>query len=156
MSRPNSNPSWFGHRYPTWDDLLQFAESCGCKVGSADIGEEALFIVGEGPEPPVILLPRVTGLLAFWLLAHELAHLLRHAGPRNQMFYSKGEHQADQWAARALIPRARIRAHGNASLDAFIGALSAHYEDLPLWDCPSRRLAAFIAEVRLGAMEDIA
>jgi len=152
MNPPN-NPSWFGRKYPTWNDLLQYAEKLGCKVGYADIGENALFVAGMGSQPPAIILPAEDGLLAFWLLAHELFHLSHHTGPRSQLLYSKGETQADQWAARALIPEHRIRAHGNASLDAFIAALSAHYEDLPLIDCPARRLAAHIAGVRLKLLE---
>ena len=57
------------------------------------------------------------------------------------------------WAACALIPEARIRAHRNACLDAFVGALSAHFEDLPLTNCASRRLAGRIAKIRLKNME---
>jgi len=104
----------------------------------------------------VILLPWVTGLREVWLLAHELGHLVQHAGPRGELLYSKDEAQANRWAARALIPEKRVRAYANASLDAFIGALSAHYEDLPLEDCPARRLAAHIARIRLKAVEDVA
>lgn len=135
---------------------MGFAESFGCKIGRADLGDQALFVAGEGEEPPVILLPRRSGLLIHWLLAHELGHLVHHSGPKGELFYSKDESVADRWAAKALIPRARIAMHHNASLDAFIGALSAHYEDLPLWDCPQRRLAALIATVRLRTLEEVA
>jgi len=138
------------------DDLLDFAESMGCKVGIAALGEGALFVAGEGQEPPVILLPGGDGLLVHWLLAHELGHLVHHVGPRGELSYSKDEATANRWAARALIPQARIKAHGNASMDTFIGALSAHYEELPLFDCPARRLAAKIADIRLGSLEDVA
>lgn len=120
-------------------------------------GRVPAFYPGDINRGPGIWIPEAAGLLQqFWWLAHELGHLLHHVGPRAQLLHSKGEHQASQWAARALIPQARIRAYANASLDAFIGALSAHYEDLPLWDCPARRLAADIAIIRLRAVEEVA
>lgn len=62
----------------------------------------------------------------------------------------------DPWKQRALIPEAAVRRHRNASLDAFMGALSRHYEDLPMHDCPQRRLAAKIASIRLRAVEEVA
>lgn len=155
MNRPSS-PAWYGRRYPTWDDLLTFAESLGCVVGHAEIGDHGVFIAGQAHEPPVILIRNGNGLAAFWVLAHELGHLAQHAGPRGELLHSKDEAQADRWAARALIPRARVKHHGNASMDAFIGALSAHYEELPLEDCPARRLAARIAQIRLCAVEEVA
>ncbi len=68
------------------------------------------------------------------------------------MFYGKEENQAERWAACALIPESRIRAYGNASEDAMMAALSSHYEDLPLEDCPARRLAAKIARTRLHVL----
>lgn len=155
MKHP-SNPAWFGRRYPGWDDLLAFAESLGCLVARADIGEHGLFVAGEDEEPPVIIIPEHDGLSSFWTLAHELGHLVQHVGPRGELLHDKDEAQADRWAARALIPRARVAHHRNASLDAFIGALSAHYEELPLEDCPARRLAARIAHIRLKAVEEVA
>ena len=152
----SSNPQWFGRRYPTLDDLLAAAEACGCAVGSAPI-PIAMFVPAEGPAPAVILLPRQAGLLErCWLLAHELGHLHLHAGPRGPLLEGRDEAAADRWAARALIPQARVARHGNASLDAFIAALSAHYEDLPLFDCPARRLAARIATIRLRAVQEVA
>jgi hypothetical protein len=136
---------------------MQYAEEQGCLVGHADVGCNGLYVAGEGSEPPAIILPlHDDGLLAFWVFAHELFHLAHHTGPRGALLYGQAEARADRWAAQALIPRARIQAHGNASLDAFIAALSAHYEDLPLYDCPARRLAAHIAAIRLGALDDVA
>ena len=103
----------------------------------------------------MILLPQSAhGLRAYWSLAHELGHLVRHVGPRGELLNSKDEVQADQWAACALIPLARIQAYQNASPDAMIAALSAHYEDIPLIDCESRRLAGRIARIRLRALEE--
>lgn len=135
---------------------MAFAESLGCVVGHAEIGDHGIFVAGEGHEPSVILIQREHGLAAFWALAHELGHLVQHSGPRGELLHSKDEAQADRWAARALIPRARVKHHGNASMDAFIGALSAHYEELPLEDCPARRLAARIAQIRLRVVEEVA
>lgn len=155
MSHP-TRPSWFGRRYPTWDDLLDFAEELGCRVGFADLGDIALFVAGGVNEPPVILLPCNGGILGHWLLAHELGHLVHHLGPRGELLYSKDEATANKWAVRALIPELRVKSHANASLDAFIGALSAHYEDIPLYDCPARRLAAKIATIRLRAVQEVA
>lgn len=151
-----SNPAWFGRCYPSWDDLLDHAIGFGCLVGVADLGDQALFIVGEGSDPHVILLPASRGLQSTWLLAHELGHLVQHAGPRGRMLQDKDESQADRWAARALIPESRILEHHNACTDALIAALSAHYEELPLHDCPSRRLAARIARIRLQTLQDVA
>jgi hypothetical protein len=126
-------------------------------VGYADLGEVALYTAPEGLEPAVILLPLRAGLLErCWLLAHELGHLHLHAGPRGALLEGRDEAAADRWAARALIPQARVLAYANASLDAFIGALSAHYEDLPLEDCPARRLAGRIASIRLRAVREVA
>ena len=106
---------------------------------------------------PVILIPKgSSGLERAWVLAHEIGHLVHHAGPRGGLLYDKDEGKADLWAARALIPEAAVRRHRNASLDAFIGALSKHYEDLPMRDCPQRRLAAKIASIRLRALEEVA
>ena len=87
-----------------------------------------------------------------WLLAHELGHLSQHEGPRGELLYSKDEAQADRWAACALIPESAVRRYQNASEDAFIAALSKHYEDLPLSPTPTRRLAVRIARIRLSLL----
>ena len=150
-----SNPLWYGNAYPSMEDLSAFAESLGALVGYCDMGGEAIYFAGEGLEPPVILLPTGVGLLRLaWTLAHELGHLVQHSGPKGELMWGKNERQADEWAACALIPKARIRRHRNASLDAFIGALSAHYEDLPLESCPERELAARIARIRIQALHN--
>lgn len=128
-------------------------EGLGCGVALAAIGQEALFVAGEGQEPPVILLPKWVGLLRqAWLLAHELGHLTQHEGPKTVWTYGRDEAKADRWAACALIPEAAVRRHQNACEDAFMGALSRHYEDLPAHPCPSRRLAGRIASIRLGCL----
>jgi hypothetical protein len=64
----------------------------------------------------------------------------------------KQEFRADVWAVCALIPFDRIQAHQNACEDAMIAALSAHFEDIPLTDCPVRRLAGRIAQIRLQTL----
>lgn len=150
-------PHWYARRYPTLYDLQTYAQNLGALVRFAPIGDLALYIAGEGEEPPVILLPEGQGpLLIHWLLAHELGHVALHAGPRGELLYDKDERAADRWAACALIPEAAVRRHKNASLDAFIGALSAHFEDIPMRDCPQRRLAAHIAMIRLRAVREVA
>lgn len=137
------------------DDLAQEIEARGALLAWAPISQ-GLYVAGKGDEPPVVIAPSGGSYLKrCWVLAHELGHLLQHAGPRGELLYDKDETAADRWAARALIPRARIEYHGNASMDAFIGALSAHYGDIPLWDCPDRRLAAKIAATRLKWMEAV-
>lgn len=146
---------WFGHRYPTMEDMEAFAWDLG-----------AVVLIGPSPAPvyfpeelgdPVILIPDDMGPLATaWALAHELGHLVQHAGAKTCHTRGRDEAAADRWAACALIPEARIRSHANASLDAFVGALSAHYEDLPLTDCPARRLAGRIAQVRLRSVREVA
>ena len=152
MNPPNS---WFGQRYPSFEDLVVLAENLGCRVGRADLGDQALFICPETKEPPVILLPHEGGLVATWLLAHECGHLIHHSGPKTVLTYGRDEARADRWGACALIPEARIRLYKNASEDSFIGALSANYEDLPLEDCPIRSLAGKIARIRLQDMSNL-
>lgn len=143
-------PSWYGRRYPTFQDLAAFAEDLGAVVHLGTL-PAAAFIPGE---IPVLLIPDQHGPLASaWFLAHELGHLVQHTGPKGELFWSKNESQASRWAACALIPAARIRAHENACIDAFVGALSAHFEDLPLRVCPARRLAGRIARIRLSCLE---
>ena len=142
-------PSWYGRSYPTLDDLEAYAWELGAVVVYGPVSAGAYF-PGSDWELPVIVIPREAGLLAqVWALAHELGHLVQHAGPGGALKWSKCEAQANRWAACALIPEARIRAHRNACLDAFVGALSAHFEDLPLTNCASRRLAGRIARTRL-------
>jgi hypothetical protein len=145
-------PTWWGESYPRWYDLERLAEEYGCLVIMTH-GRVPCFFPGDEKVGPAVFIPVKAGTLErFWMLAHELGHLVHHTGPRNDLLYSKGEVQANIWAAETLIPRARIDAYGNASLDAFIGALSAHYEDLPLLDCPARLLAARIASIRLHSL----
>ena len=124
----------------------------GAGVGFADIPFGVFHPCVEGV--PVIILPADSFLLdKVWFLAHEIGHLVQHSGPKGKREHGKEEAQANRWAACALIPELRIHAYHNASLDAFIAALSANYEELPLVDCPSRRLAAEIARHRLRALE---
>ena len=140
---------WYGKRYPFLHEMEAFAESMGAAVA---YGNFPAAFLPEGDGGPIIFLPaRVGALEQIWLLAHEIGHLLHHTG-HAPLKHSQQEFRADHWAARALIPFDRIMAHLNASEDAFIGALSAHYEDLPLEDCPARHLAAEIARIRLEAL----
>lgn len=142
-------PSWYGLRYPTLEDLEAHAEHLGACVVWTRARCAAFDASG-----PAIYIPKDTGpLKRAWNLAHELGHLVRHTGPKGRLLYSKGEAQADRWAVCALIPQSRINLHQNASPDAFIAALSAHFGDIPLEDCPERRLAARIARIRLKIME---
>ena len=123
----------------------------GIGIGYADIPFGLYYPEFMGRR--VILLPVNAGPLEMiWTLAHELGHALQHSGPKSTWSYSKGEAQASRWAACALIPYERIAEYQNASIDAMIAALSAHYEDLPLEDCPSRDLAARIARIRLDSL----
>lgn len=144
-------PAWYARRYPTLEDLEAWAWDLGCMVGDTRF-HKAAFVTGEAP---VILVPAAGGPLArAWSLAHELGHLSQHEGPKGELFWSRDEAQANRWAACALIPESAVRRHANASEDAFIGALSRHYQDLPLQPCPERRLAGRIARVRLGCLRD--
>jgi Zn-dependent peptidase ImmA (M78 family) len=145
--------SWYGSRYPKWRDLERHAEALGAVVVENG-APKAAFIADPALGGPMILIPAgLSPLDRIWNLAHETGHLVQHTGPLPRS-KAKQEAQADRWAACALIPQARIRAHQNASEDAFIGALSAHYEEIPMEDCPARRLAAKIARVRLQALQD--
>jgi hypothetical protein len=146
-------PPWYGLHYPTIEDLEAFAWELGARViyGEGNIGKGAYFPAFEDYGIPAVLaVPNHSNHLAkVWSLAHELGHLVRHFGYTSPWTRAKQETQAERWAACALIPEARIREYRNASLDAFIGALSAHFEDLPLYDCPQRKLAGKIARIRL-------
>jgi Zn-dependent peptidase ImmA (M78 family) len=157
------SPDWYGQRYPTELDLVSCAEAIGARVVLGPL-PAAAFIPAILDAPPMILVPNQHGPMATaWGLAHELGHLCQHSGPPLptdgdrapglRLMRSKNEHQADRWAACALIPEARIRHHGNASLDSFMAALSANYEDLPPHDCPQRALAHKVALRRLEALK---
>lgn len=149
-------PAWYGRRYPTHEDLETLAAELGCWVDQTALGKAA-FVVGEAGEPPVILVPGRHGPLEqAWALAHELGHLVQHAGPKGELRWSQDEAAANRWAARALIPEAAIRRHRNASQDALVAALWRHFEEFPLEDCPVRRLAGRIAQLRLKALEVVA
>ena len=153
------NPKWYGHSYPSFEDLVRAAEDLECRVTSADTGEEAVFFPPdpERQEPPVIVLPVHVGHLRLcWLMAHELAHLVMHSGPKGPFTYRRDEQRAHRWAACALIPEDRIRMYGNASTDAMIAALSANFEDIPMKACQLRALAAEIASHRLRALKEVA
>jgi hypothetical protein len=146
-------PAWYGQCYPTFEDLEVFTWNLGAVVVPGPVSAGAYF-PGSDWELPVIAIPEdAPPLERIWTLAHELGHLVQHAGPKGELMWSKNEAQANRWAACALIPEARIQAYQNASLDAFVGALSAHYEDLPLTSCAARRLAGRIARLRLKSME---
>ena len=149
-------PSWFSRQYPSIRDMEAFAWDLRALVQRGPCGSAGLVLVEE-PGFNVICLPDgLSPLEEAWYLAHELGHLVQHSGYTSEWAHDKQEAQASRWAALALIPEAAVRRHKNASLDAFIAALSAHYEHLPLEDCPQRRLAAHIARIRLKAVEEVA
>ena len=145
------NPAWLGVRYAKFQDLEALAASIGVGIGYAPIPFGLFYPSMMGV--PVVLLPEDAGPLEMiWSLAHELGHAIRHSGPKGSLSYGKEEAQASRWAACALIPYERIAAYGNASEDAMVAALSAHYEDLPYEDCPARALAGSIARIRLESL----
>lgn len=146
-------PTWYGRRYPNLEDLEQFAHDLGAVVAWGPIPTAFCYLPSDGGCPGIGLPHGLGPLDEMWQLAHELGHLAQHAGPRGELLWSKDERQADRWAACALIPEAAVRRHRNASEDAFVAALSRHFEDLPPIDCPSRRLAGRIAKIRLRYME---
>ena len=156
-------PSWYAKRYPTLDDLVDFAASLGAHTHFSGKISTAAFVSEEDdgngwagaarPITSIILIPSQKGPLASaWGLAHEIGHLCLHAGPGGSPSWSKDETQANRWAACALIPAARIKKYNNASIDSFMGALSANYELLPMHDCLARDLAHKIARFRLDAL----
>ncbi|WP_316411292.1 ImmA/IrrE family metallo-endopeptidase [Mesoterricola sediminis] len=145
------NPDWFGNSYPDFHTMLGLAEENRIGVGFADVPFGLYYPNIMGVR--VIVIPNgVSPLMRIWALAHELGHAFQHSGAKGSLSYRKEEVQASRWAAQALIPIQRICMYQNASIDAFIGALSAHYEDIPFEDCPARDLAASIAKYRLSAL----
>jgi hypothetical protein len=149
-------PKWFSSQYPSFADLESLAWDLGAVVSHGPI-ESAGIVFVKPPGFHVICLPEYLGKLdEMWQFAHEVGHLTLHRGYTTQWAHDRQEAAANRWAACALIPEERIQQYGNASLDAFIGALSAHYEDLPLENCEVRRLAAKIATIRLRALEVVA
>ena len=134
---------WFGKKYPQIEEMVASAYRLGALVTWAKIGQEAVFFAPDPVmnEPPVIVLP--LGVCP-----------LRMPKLMSQRTRDRQESQATRWAARALIPEAAVQRYRNASMDAFIGALSKHYEDIPLHNCPQRELAGFIAKVRLNILRE--
>lgn len=147
-----SLPTWYGITYPTDELIKDFAWDLGAVVVNGPISHAVICWTGDDT---VICIPdSLSPLESIWELAHEVAHLVLHRGYTSESERSRQEHQANRWAACALIPEARIRYHSNACEDAMIAALSAHYEDLPLVPCPQRRLAHQIATLRLNALKE--
>ena len=150
-------PVWYERKYPSFNDLESFAGTLGALVGVVEV-PGALYVPAgavQDESPPLIMIPESAGTLErLWLLAHEVGHLAMHFGSASPARASKVEAQADRWAARALIPEAAVQRYKNASVDAFIGALSKHYEDLPLANCRAREVAGIIAGIRLSMVED--
>ena len=146
-------PSWYGIAYPTIEKLEAYAWQLGAVVMRGPVPAFCALPTEDG-DTAVIGIPDTAGPLeTAWLLAHELGHLALHLGYISPWTRDRQELQAFRWAACALIPESRIRHHGNASPDALLAALSAHYEDLPYIDCPARCLAAKIARIRLHVLE---
>lgn len=152
----NMSPTWYGRKYPSTQILEDHAWELGAVVMRGPCISAGIVYV-EAPGTHVICLPEsLSPLEEAWQLAHELGHLVLHQGYSSPWACDRQEAAAEKWAARALIPESAVRRHKNASQDAFMGALSAHYENLPLHDCPQRRLAARIATIRLKAVEEVA
>lgn len=149
-----TNPSWFGKRYPSIEDLEAFSEELGAPViwTAASTG---CFWAGDEEHAPALFIPsRFDGFERAWTLAHELGHLAHHSGPKTSWTRDPDEIRADRWAACALIPEDRINYYQNASIDSFIAAISSNYGDIPYNDCPARRLAAHVASVRLRCLKE--
>ena len=137
-------PPWYGVRYPRVDDLESYAWTLRGTVERGPLqGLAACTFFDDGIT--VIELDSAFGILEeHWQLAHEIGHLVLHCGYISPWTKDRQEWQAKLFAACALIPEERVRAYQNACEDAFVGALSANYEDIPLEDCPLRRLALFL------------
>lgn len=146
-------PDWYGKKYPTISDLEAYAEQLGAVVIWTS-ARFACYRAEDDDESPAIFIPKDSGPLEIsWRLAHELGHLTLHTGPKTPLGHRQGEARASRWAACALIPEARIKAHSNASEDSMIAALSCHFEDLPFRPTPQRKLAKQIASIRLSCLE---
>ena len=146
-----NDPTWFGKRYVRFSALEELASTLGVEIVYADIPFGLYFHNVMGIQ--IIELPISQGALEkIWSLAHELGHAIQHSGPKGPLSYGKEEAQANRWAASALIPNERILSYLNACEDSMVAALSAHYEDLPMEDCPARRLAGRIAQIRLQTL----
>lgn len=142
--------SWFGRKFPSQDDLEETAWGLGAVVVYGAVPTAFCCMHAEGP---IIGLPVDAGVLEkAWLLAHEIGHLKWHVGPRGVMLYGKDERQANEWAAAALLPLARLKSYRSASIDSFIAALSRNYEEIPCVDCVQRRLAGFVSGIRMDVL----
>lgn len=145
-------PAWFGRHYPSLEELEQHALDLGAPVHYGSYKAPACLWDMDGPL--VIFVPAYSGVLArAWGVAHELGHLCLHHGPIHYMA-DKHEAEADAWAAKALIPEARVRHYRNASVGSFIGALHRHYQEIPPENVGIRALAARIALTRLNLLRE--
>ena len=148
------NPEWYGWKYPSEDDLVDFGDEKAALVIWYP-GRVAAFLPETESEAAAIFVPQRGGNLSrCWVLAHELGHLVQHSGPRGEMLWGKDERQADRWAACAMIPEEAVVRYRNACVDSFIAALWAHYENFQFEDCPSRSLAGRIAGIRLACLNN--
>jgi len=141
-------PVWYGKAYPSLDNLVEYVDTLGVCVQFDSKIDVAVYF---NEKDPIILIPTQFGLLdTIWKLAHETGHLCeRITAAAWKRAWVRCENQANRWAACALLPEAEIQ---KASIDTFIAALSAHYEELPLHDCPARALAHRIATIRMDTI----
>ncbi len=71
------NPSWFGVRYPKFQDLEALASSMGVRITYAEI-PCGLFVPEVKGVRGIILPIRADGLWLIWELAHEIGHAKQH------------------------------------------------------------------------------
>jgi Zn-dependent peptidase ImmA (M78 family) len=104
----------FNRKPLTEKDLLRACRRHGVAVveeESDDMEWPAFYVVIDG-RPTIFLKAGLTGLKRLWALAHELGHHLLHS-PATCFFSGdtagKAEHEANCFAAYALMPEAVVR-----------------------------------------------
>lgn len=137
---------WYGERCPSIEELEALALGMDVPVIYDYDFDIARLVIHDDGGPWFIGIPAQFGALArAWALAHELGHLVQPHGPTiNKEIYYQQEHEANWWAARALIPFM-----DDMCFKDCIFILRENYQD---WGPGSRiwNLAAFIAYRRLG------
>lgn len=92
-------------------NLVQLAELMGIRVFALSVDERALdaFSFWDGETPYILINARGTAERRRWDVAHEIGHLLLHAGSHHLPTDRGREDEADQFAGALLLPAEGLR-----------------------------------------------